>query len=42
MLKRIGKLKKMIITIEIKAQKMLKALKHDSKSWKKKTQCFVK
>ena len=35
-------LKKMIIIIEIKARKMLKALKHDNKNWKRKTQYLCK
>ena len=35
-------LKKMIIIIEVKGRKMLKALKHDNKSWNRKTQYFVK
>ena len=32
----------MIIIIEIKAWKMLKALKHDNKNWKRKTQYLGK
>ena len=32
----------MIIIIEIKARKMLKALKHDNKNWKRKTQYLCK
>ena len=35
-------LKKRMIIIEIKAQKMLKALKHDNKDWKRKTQYLCK
>ena len=35
-------LKKMIIIIEMKAWKMLKAPKIDNKNWKKKTRYFVK
>ena len=32
----------MMIIIETKVQKMLKALKQDNKNWKRKTQYFVK
>ena len=42
LIKKVYLKEEMVIIIEIKAQKMLKALKHDNKNWKRKTQYLCK